>query len=191
MKSIFTKVMAVAAMALSLTLFSCGKDDVDDYFTITYYSPDVDTEVPSKAVLEAGTVLTLKELPILSVEGYTFKGWYDRDGQKYEPFTRFIAKAVSLYARFEANKYTVTFDKNGGTLPEDKTEEDYAFEFTYGVPSTLPEVDFVAPDGKQLTKWNSKANGTGKSYDLNSEDFLVKAEDMTLFAVWEDIPAGE
>lgn len=199
MKSILTRLLAVASIALSITFVSCGKEDIEDYFTITYYSPDVDVTLPgspnnngsSYTILKAGTVLTLKELPILSAEGYTFKGWFDKEGQKYEPFTRFISKGISLYARFDPKTYVLTLDANGGTLPEDKEEKDYSFDCTFGIAKTLPEVDFIAPSTKQFKEWNTKSDGSGTSYEDKYDSFLITAQDMKLYAIWEDTPASE
>ena len=56
------------------------------------------------------------DLPTLSLEGYAFRGWKDKDGMAVtaDSIVPDVA-ALTLYAQWTANKYTVAFDANGGT----------------------------------------------------------------------------
>ena len=72
--------------------------------------------------------------------------------------------------------YTVTYDANGGSgTMENGTA-------TEGQEFTLPANGFTAPDGQQFKEWD--INGTmyqpGDRFTTNS--------DITVKAVWEDIP---
>lgn len=78
------------------------------------------------------------ELPVPSVlsSGYTFGGWFTSatGGTRITSDTIVkITDTQTLYAHWVANKYTITFDANGGTVsPETKT-------VTYGQPiGSLP-----------------------------------------------------
>ena len=75
--------------------------------------------------------------------------------------------------------YTVSFDANGGTGTMDVGEHLYG---TFDIP----ENGFTAPDGKQFKGWAYTADGEGipgSSIDVQ--------KDITLYAIWEDIPGGE
>ncbi len=66
--------------------------------------------------------------------GYTFKGWYaDPDfGQAVTVIEKGTQTGVSLWAKWEANTYTLTLNTNGGA----ETYEDLSV--TYDAPYTLP-----------------------------------------------------
>ena len=50
-----------------------------------------------------------------SKTGYTFKGWYDEEtGGTHITTSTKLLEDLDLYARFEANTYTLTYDNNGG-----------------------------------------------------------------------------
>ena len=75
--------------------------------------------------------------------------------------------------------YTVSFDANGGTGTMDVGEHLYG---TFDIP----ENGFTAPDSKQFKGWAYTADGEGipgTSIDVQ--------KDITLYAIWEDIPGGE
>jgi uncharacterized repeat protein (TIGR02543 family) len=58
--------------------------------------------------------------------GYTFLGWSTnssattatyKDKQSVNNLTTDVGATINLYAIWEANTYTITFNANGGTLP--------------------------------------------------------------------------
>ena len=73
-------------------------------------------------------------------------------------------------------KYTVTFDANGGSGSMD------AAKVEQGQKLTLPANGFTAPDGKRFKAWN--VNGT----EYQPEAQVDITADTTVKAVWEDIP---
>jgi uncharacterized repeat protein (TIGR02543 family) len=74
-------------------------------------------------------------------------------------------------------EFNVFFDANGGS---GKME---AVKYQLGVPDTLPEVLFTAPTGLKFGSWNTKADGSGKSYK-NCDLFVIDTGDVKLYAIW-------
>jgi uncharacterized repeat protein (TIGR02543 family) len=120
------------------------------------------------------------QLPSPVRTGYTFKGWNtgtNGNGTVYTAETVYTtAGNITLYAQWDINYYTVSFDVNyaSTTVLPDNT-------VTYGAPvGTLPAV----PDrtGYTLTGWNTQKDGSGNSYDENT--VYTTLGNITLYAQW-------
>ena len=72
--------------------------------------------------------------------------------------------------------HAITFNANGGTGEMTATEYVGAY--------TLPANEFTAPTGKQFKGWATSANG-----EVINETTYNVTEPVTLYAVWENIPA--
>ena len=92
-----------------------------------------------------GTEITAPDNP--TRKGYTFKGW-DKEIPKTMP-----AENITVKAQWEINKYTITFDTNGGseiapitqdygteiTAPDNPTRKGYTFKgWDKEIPETMP-----------------------------------------------------
>ena len=73
---------------------------------------------------------------------------------------------------------TISFDANGGTGTMDPVK------VTVGSSYTIPENGFTAPEGKQFSCWKIWDDGVLFAGEVIEE----VAENITLTAVWEDIP---
>ena len=94
---------------------------------------------------------------------------------------------VTITAAFEMrNEHTVTFDANGGSepeeLPEDVTTAMPAKKILHGSEYSLPECEFIAPEGKQFKAWEID----GTEYPVNAP--VTVTADITVKALWEDAP---
>ena len=94
---------------------------------------------------------------------------------------------VTITATFEKrNEHTITFDANGGSEPEDLPEEVTtampAKKVLHGSEYSLPECEFVAPEGKQFKAWEID----GTEYPVNAP--VTVTADITVKALWEDAP---
>lgn len=73
----------------------------------------------------------LGELPVPTRTGYTFLGWFDKNGEEVTSETIFRNTATITYtAKWEAKTYTVTFNPDGGTV--DPTEKEVTFDTALG-----------------------------------------------------------
>ena len=116
---------------------------------VTY--KDGDSEY-AKQVLPSGTLATRPDAPA-ATPGYTFGGWNKADGTAWDYASDKVTDNITLYAKWAANTYTITFDTAGGseiapitqdygtaiTAPADPTREGYTFiGWDKAIPTTMP-----------------------------------------------------
>lgn len=83
---------------------------------------------------------------------------------------------VTLYAKWEIKKYTVTYKANGGQGQEPSQL------ITHGTAWTT-QGSIFSKTGYTLTSWNTKADGSGKSFPLNAVQNTW--DHLTLYAQYE------
>ena len=93
---------------------------------------------------------------------------------------------VTITAAFEKrNEHTVTFDAGGGSEPEELPEEVTtampAKKVLHGSEYSLPECEFIAPEGKQFKAWEID----GTEYPVNAP--VTVTADITVKALWENV----
>ena len=119
------------------------------------------------------------DLPVAEREGYSFKGWYtDISGGEERTYAHYydIADNQTLYAHWQANTYTVSFDANGGEgAPESLTK-------SHGMALFMSDAAPIR-DGFVFKGWALTANAVEADYNIGDE--YVLEGDKTLYAVWE------
>ena len=105
--------------------------------------------------------------------GHTFNYW-SLDGSKFN-FDTPIKKNITLKAEWEINKYTVTFDLNGGTADPEIGPKTVEHGKTAEAPTTVPTKTGYGFDG-----WYADASAT-TAFDF--ENTAIEA-DITLSARW-------
>jgi uncharacterized repeat protein (TIGR02543 family) len=120
--------------------------------------------------------------------GHTFKLWkytqygidkYAVGGDEVQFQYNFVGsdqyKTVTLYAQWQADTYTVSYNAGGGSgAPGNQTK-------TYGVNLTLSS-QTPTWAGHTFSSWNTKADGTGTSYSPGGT-YSANAG-VTLYAIW-------
>lgn len=90
--------------------------------------------------------------------------------------------SITIYAQWEHDYYTVLFDKNDtdaeGEMPEEHVWTNCGYE--------LPLCGFYKT-GYSFASWNTKADGSGKSYEDGEvlTNAAARSETMTLYAQWK------
>lgn len=114
------------------------------------------------------------DLPTPSRTGYIFTGWYTAgDIQIQNDTTVTTASNHTLYAHWNADTYTVSYNANGGNVtPGNKT---VTYDSTYGDLAT-PTRDYYRFDG-----WFTASDGGAQ---VNSSTKVLTATDHTLYAHW-------
>ncbi|MDE7263402.1 MAG: InlB B-repeat-containing protein [Anaeroplasmataceae bacterium] len=115
--------------------------------------------VPDLTDVEIGSKISKPADPVR--EGYTFVGWFkDEDGPltgKFNFEEEVITEGITLFARWDINMYTITFDSNNGSSVESQsvgykhkaqrpvspTREGYIFAGWFTESSFIHEFDFV------------------------------------------------
>lgn len=111
--------------------------------------------------------------------GYTFLGWSlssTATAASYQPGGSITLTADdTLYAVWEINTYTVSYNANGGSgAPSNQTK-------TYGVTLTLSNTK-PTRTGYTFSAWNTAQNGSGTSYAPGGS-YTANAA-VTLYAQW-------
>ena len=115
-----------------------------------------------------------------SRDGYGFNGWNVGSVTMTTAGASFNTKD---HGKWTANTYSVTFNANGGTGSMT------AQSFTYDAVQTLKANAFVR-SGWTFAGWNTKANGSGISYDDQAEvRNLAASGSVTLYAQWSESPS--
>lgn len=117
--------------------------------------------------------------------GYTFKGWYtDKDCTDRNEFDFDVPVTsdnyeITLYAKWEINKYTVTFDFNTGKTSTPKTEE-----VEYGNPVSEPTKP--THTGYTFGGWYTDQACAGKefTFDADGKSTTPITDHITLYAKW-------
>ena len=117
-----------------------------------------------------------------SETGYTFGGWYKEPEctNAWNFGSDVVTAATTLYAKWTADTYTVSFDVNGGTAstPDSK-------EVTYG--SAYGELPSGMTHASQtfIGWYDAKADGAGNH--ITAETIVSTARDHKLYAHYEDV----
>ena len=135
---------------------------------VTY--KDGDSEY-AKQVLPSGTLAMRPDAPA-ATPGYTFGGWNKADGTAWDYASDKVTDNITLYAKWAANTYTITFDTAGGSEIAPITQD-------YGTAITAPADP--TREGYTFIGWDKEIPTT------------MPAENITLKAKWKDIekPTGE
>ena len=147
---------------------------------VTY--KDGDSEY-AKQVLPSGTLATRPDAPT-TTPGYTFGGWNKADGTAWNYASDKVTDNITLYAKWTANTYTITFDTAGGSEVITKT-----IEVTYG--EQFGDIPVPKREGYVFLGWYDALVG-GKCYgdsDGKSTSPYDKDVNITLYAQWAEAPS--
>ncbi|SCX66197.1 Listeria/Bacterioides repeat-containing protein [Lysinibacillus fusiformis] len=134
------------------------------------FETDGGSAVPSQTVVN-GSMSTMPEIEPTKA-GYTFGGWYKDVGytQTYD-FTSVITEATTIYAKWNAQMHTVSFEVDGGSAISHQS-------VAHGGKATMPHVE-PTKAGYTFGGWYTDAGHT-QVYDFTS----VITEATTIYAKW-------
>lgn len=154
--------------------------------------------------VEHGKPIDTGKLTIPDVEGYTFDGWYADDtySTKFD-FTKPITSNTTVYAKWTAKDYEVSFVTEHGDAPTSQnvkyngtandpgklSEDGYTFIGWYTDHTYSTKFDFSTPitgDTKVYAKWEKNAPVLPDTYALNVSGAFVYVDGVDVTA-----PAGD
>ena len=139
------------------------------YVTVTFDLKD-GSDAAAQKVVKGQKVAEPNDV---AKEGYTLAWCADEDCTQTYDFDTPVTADVTLYAKWTANRYTITFDTDGGsemeaitqdygtaiTAPEDPTRTGYTFAgWDAEIPETMPAGDMTI---KALWTANSSGGSSG------------------------------
>lgn len=150
-------------------------------YTVTYNANEGSVSPTSATFTTGGSALVL---PTPTRAGYTFLGWFTAlsggssagaAGASYTP-----ASSTTLFARWSANSYTITYNANEGSVtPTSAT-------FSTGGTVVLPT---PTRSGFVFAGWFTEASG-GSSVGAAGANYAPTAtENFTIYAQWTATPA--
>ena len=154
--------------------------------------------------IEHGKPIDTAKLTIPEVEGFTFDGWYtDKTYNTEFDFTKPITSNTTVYAKWTAKDYEVSFITEHGDAPASQnvpyngtakdpgklTAEGYTFDDWYTDATYSTKFDFGTPitgDTKVYAKWEKNAPVLPDTYALNVSGAFVYVDGVDVTA-----PAGD
>ena len=148
-------------------------------YTVSYDANGGGNTPASQTKTEDVTLILTSTIP--TRYGYTFKGWAmssSATSATYQSGGSYTAnESVTLYAVWEINTYTVSFDANGGTNAPNSQKKTHGQNLilTVAIP-TRPNHVFLG--------WAADSSATSIAYAPGAT--YTAEEDVTLYAVWQE-----
>ena len=158
-------------------------------YTVTF-DTDGGSEVKSQTVAYGGQAA----VPAAPAKpGYTFAGWY-LDGKAYD-FDAPVTENLTLTANWTVNRYTITFDTDGGsaiapitqdygtavTAPADPTRTGYTFAgWTPEIPAAMPAEDLTIKAKWTVNTYTITYDLDGGTAEGNPASYTVESGAITL-----------
>lgn len=157
-------------------LFYGGLDIYGNTSGVIVTYKDGDSEY-AKQVLPSGNLATRPDTPA-TTPGCTFGGWNKADGTAWDYASDKVTNNITLYAKWAANTYTITFDTAGGseiapitqdygtviTAPEAPTREGYTFiGWDKEIPTTMPTENMTVTAQWKINRYTITFDTAGGS----------------------------
>lgn len=142
----------------------------------------VSFETNGGTAIPAVTTGYIESSPVTTKNDYGFKGWYtdsDFSDSCKVTFPLTVNSDMTLYAKWGAISYTVTYYSNGaasGAVPASSSVEKGSVYTVLGNTGNLSKAGYA------FTSWNTRADGIGSSYTAGST--ITVTGDISLYAQW-------
>lgn len=162
----------------SITLYAVWRY-VPKTYTVSYDANGGGNTPASQTKTENVTLILTSTIP--TRYGYTFKGWATSSSATsaiYQAGSSYTAnEGVTLYAVWEINTYTVSFNANGGTNAPNSQKKTHGQNLilTVAIPTRANHV---------FLGWATDSSATSIAYAPGAT--YTAEEDVTLYAVWQE-----
>ena len=120
MKKVFSIIASLAIlMGIAFFVSSCKnqRQTTPTKITIKYLTEK--GIAPKTKTVDSGYRLKAEDLPSISAEGFIFEGWHI--GETMVPIGYTVYKDITLTAKWEVEKVTITYSTEHGTAPASET----------------------------------------------------------------------
>ncbi len=121
--------------------------------------------------------------------GYVFEGWFLDDKtftNRYVLPETMPAKNVTVYGKWTKDKFTITFDANGGEFAPGAVTS-VELEYDLVIASNISHVSIPVNGTKQFLGWGRYDFATVSISTEADKDYnKVPPRDITLYAIWGD-----
>lgn len=108
---------------------------------------------------------------VSATTGHTYNGVYSGSASGT------ITKATSVYLNFTTNRYSITYNNNGGSGSVSSQS------FKHGKSVTISAGTALSKTGHTFNGWNTNAAGTGTNYTVGTA--YTPNQNLTLYAKWK------
>ena len=145
-------------------------------------SASISTSAKSTTISAARTATTTLTVGSVAT-GYQFDGWYTAatGGTQLSTsttYTYYPTAATTVYARFSAKKYNITYKDQGGSNFSGSHANGYPTQHTYGTATTLST---ASKTGYTFEGWHTDQACTNKVTSLGATTYT---DNITLYAKW-------
>mgnify|MGYP000393793408 CR=1 FL=1 len=153
-------------------------------YTITYAKNDGSGSTATQD-LEYGSTAGLTFVHGFTRTGYTFAGWSETAGGVTALTSYTVSGAATLYAIWQGDTYTITYDSNtaGGTAS--RTSDSYIVGTSSDI--TLPTVGSMTLAGYSFVGWSIGAGASGAGTGAVANPYHPTGS-VTLYAIWSSAP---
>ena len=116
-------------------------------------------------------------------DGYTFEGWY-KDADYTEKITSLVGlfEDITLYAKWEAINYSITYELNEGNW-KDSYSENQKYTVEDASDTILPDSTWISRDGFVFEGWYDNAEYSGTAIT----NLAGRTGDLIFYARWRDV----
>lgn len=162
------------------TLTVAGDQNVDvkklavSTYGLTYDANGGTLNGASMSVRGDGDAISHFDATVSYDDQHRFLGWYDGLGEDAKEVTveTIVTSNMTLYAHWDVDSYTLSFDSQGGSAVDSQT---------LTIDDTLTELPVPTRDGYEFVGWFGAPDG-GTKYDQ-----VTLTSDLTLYAQWKAI----
>lgn len=148
-------------------------------YTVTFDMQGHGTQISTKTNIVSGS--TIEEPPAPTADGYTFGGWYKEAActTAWNFNTDSVTKNTTLYAKWTAKTYTITYKDLGDNTFSGTHGANYPKSHTYGTATTLVN---PTKTGYTFDGWFTTSDCSGTA--ITSIAATGYTSNITLYAKW-------
>ena len=170
----------MVAILLAFGFVSCKQDVEVKTYTVTFDANGAQGDVPRTVQVKEGESINVPSCGSLSMKGYDFTGWNtkkDGSGRTYRESQSFkVDSDTTLYAQWSIHEYSISYELNGGSYPEGRSNPN-----TYTIETETFTLNSPEKNGYEFLGWTTSGN---EEPNKNVSIGKGTTGDLSFTAVW-------